>query len=136
MFVSSVTKPFVWWIDFTNEVATSIGSPLIEIPENLAYMAYIINNGVIDQSLNRIYYKVTNDIDLSARFWVPIGTSKNPFDGTFILGKYKIVGSNFAEQYTELNWEEYCEGVFGYITDMAEIIVDQSILPTIIIFIQ
>lgn len=128
----------LYWVDVRQALVgygTKEAPYLISSAENLAYMAYIINNGVIDQSLNRIYYKVTADIDLSERFWIPIGTESNPFDGTFILGKFKIFGANFAETYTELNWEEYCPGVFGFITDNAEIIVDQSMLPTIIIFI-
>lgn len=125
----------LYWIDIRESLVgygTKEAPYLIPNAQSLAYMAYLINNNRIDQSLNRIYYKVTADIDLAERFWIPIGTEQNPFDGTFILGKYKITGASFAEKYDHFSWEEYCPGVFGYVTENAEIVIDQSMLPTII----
>ncbi len=125
----------LYWMDIRESLVgygTKEAPYLIPNAQSLAYMAYLINNNRIDQSLNRIYYKVTADIDLAERFWIPIGTEQNPFDGTFILGKYKITGASFAEKYDHFSWEEYCPGVFGYVTENAEIVIDQSMLPTII----
>lgn len=99
----------------------------------LAYMAYQINEGQIDQSLGRKYYKITSNIDLTEKFWVPIGTEENPFAGTFILGDYKITGVFHDQTYDVLSWSEYCEGVFGHVSPDAQIVLKQSNAPTFIL---
>ena len=128
----------MYWIDSRVQFAgygTEEAPYLITNGETLAHLAYVINNGILDQSLNRIYYKVTNDIDLTEKFWIPIGTEQNPFDGTIYLGNCQIKGVAFAETYPHLSWSEYCYGVFGYVTDNAKIILEESIIPSIILFV-
>ncbi|MBQ9786445.1 MAG: hypothetical protein IJW25_03150, partial [Clostridia bacterium] len=128
----------LYWIDVYKKFAgdgTEEAPFLIADAEGLAYMAYIINSGALDQSIRRFYFKVMADIDLTERFWIPIGTKENPFAGTFDLGDFKITGVNFAEVYSVLSWGEYCYGVFGYITSEAKIMLSRSMLPTIILIV-
>ena len=128
----------VYWISLKKELmgAGTKESPyLINSAETLAYLAYLINDGVIDQYTRKIYYKVTSNINLSNYFWISIGTEQNPFNGVFDIGKFQIVGAKFGEKYEKCRWEEYCPGVFAYLTDDAQIVFESAATKGIIIII-
>lgn len=87
--VEFVFAPLLW-----NDVAkmpegmgTSKSPYLITTAEELAFISWSINNGIPEQ-MNQLkydyaYYKIMNTIDLSGRFWTPIGTTEHPFNGIF-----------------------------------------------------
>ncbi len=106
---------------------------LIGTAEELAYLAQIINNGELDQSEKQYYFQVVANIDLTNKFWVPIGTEENPFGGVFNLGHFRIYGTYHAEEYEVLSWNAYCYGVFGYITEDAKIITSTTAIQAAII---
>ncbi len=79
----------------------------ISTADQLTYLATQVNAGT---SYTDTYFKVTTDIDLNSEAWAPIGSSSNPFSGTFdgdgnTISNLSITGSN-----------DY-QGLFGYISD-------------------
>lgn len=92
---------------------------LIKNPQNLAYMAYVINNHITPTNpncvnYNQARYKVMNDLDLDGRFWILIGANDNvEFDGVvdinyktienvYVVSNYGRYAS-FAKLFTEKN---------------------------------
>ena len=131
-----------YWYDnptpFTGE-GTSNNPYLIESAEHLAYLAYVVNEGktnIIDQSKRLVYYKLVKDLELSEKFWIPIGTEENPFDGVFILNDHTIKGITLDPDVVygddDLAWKEKLFGLFGHITDRAQLIFSISRLPIIL----
>jgi len=57
------------------------GHYLISTVKDLQTMACLVNTGSTDHQTG--IYDLQNDIDLTGVTWVPIGTSSNPFKGTF-----------------------------------------------------
>ena len=111
-----------YWIDNAREVSKSSSTYFVSSAEELVYLSKIINNGQIDTT--GITIKLTKSIDLSNKFFTPIGTESNPFKGTFdgglyeiknltIDGKVKYIGSIGEESL------EDCEygGLFGVVSD-------------------
>ena len=114
----------VLWIDSRIEF-TGLGteqSPyLITNANQLAQMAYLINNNIDANGLVAYadaYYRVKGNIQLSEKFWIPIGTEKNPFNGTFEILDYRIDGVYLDKEYAVTNYG----GVFGYLGPNARII--------------
>lgn len=80
---------------------------MIKTAENLAWLADAFNRGYedsYDETVNgeditfsfaengsALCFKLANDIDLSAHFWVPIGLT-HPFNGNFDGGGFRISG--------------------------------------------
>ena len=84
-------------------------------------MAYLINNNIDANGLVAYadaYYRVKGNIQLSEKFWIPIGTEKNPFNGTFEILDYRIDGVYLDKEYAVTNYG----GVFGYLGPNARII--------------
>jgi len=70
------------WIDhaadgFTGGTGTRENPFLISTPEQLAYLAKLVNTGTLETANVRIL----NDIDLAGKEWTPIGTRQHPFSG-------------------------------------------------------
>ena len=112
------TRTNVYWTDYGNYADSFDGgngteaSPyLIRTPEQLALLAYLINNGSTNSQYRYSYFRQTADIDLSGCIWVPIGMynsiSYNAFSGYYDGDGNKITGLNFIG---EIN----CAGLFGY----------------------
>lgn len=82
------------WTDSGNYASSFAGgngrtSPyLIETPQQLARMAYLVNNSDTTATYNRAYYKLIADIDLSAYDWVAIVAFRGVFEG----GGHTITG--------------------------------------------
>ena len=76
------------WSDKQEAVSQEKGSFIVSTPEELAYLATMINSGEIDSS--GITIKLTDFIDLANRYWIPIGTNEEPFKGTFDGNGYVI----------------------------------------------
>ena len=108
--------------DWTQHHANSFGSGtgtssdpyIITSAQELAYLAYSVNNGT---NYSGKYFKQINNIDLSAYTWVAIGDfSTNPFCGSYDGGNYLIEGM-FSRG-----------GLFGYITYSTERQIIENII--------
>ncbi len=86
---SSFITPFVGG----NQTITDIDSA-----EDLAALAYSVN--VLGQNYDGVEVRLLKDIDLSGKYWVPIGTDETPFKGTF---KGINTTSLFSIKYASVN---------------------------------
>lgn len=105
---------YAMWQDETEMLASVKGAYLIENAKQLAYLARQINDGVI--SSKNITFKLNGYIDLSNKYWMPIGTKEHPFMGTFDGNGYVVRGLTIdgsIEGYTGINYG----GLFGYVQD-------------------
>lgn len=123
------------WTDSGNYATSYAGGTgteddpyLISTPEQFAYFAYRINSGS-DIGAN---FLVTTDLDMSAYYWTPIGTSSSrSFYGTFDGGGFEISGIYVG---TESSPVEYA-GLFGYVsnssyrkTNISNVILNSSVI--------
>ncbi|TBL76274.1 chitobiase/beta-hexosaminidase C-terminal domain-containing protein [Paenibacillus thalictri] len=79
------SNPDTSWFD----VDPTFGTFTINTPAKLAGVAKLVNdgvnrNGVPVNGLSGKRLEVNQDLDLSAYYWMPIGTDANPFKGTLI----------------------------------------------------
>ena len=82
------------------------GNYLISNADELVYFAKTVN--VDGETYAGKTVKLTADIDLAGKKWVPIGTAEHPFSGTFdgnnkTISNLKITAGNYA-------------GLFGYVS--------------------
>lgn len=63
---------------------------IIETPEQFAYMINTVNSGAHTGR----FYRLVKDIDLSGKYWTPIGTTEHPFNGVFDASYEEIVGGD------------------------------------------
>lgn len=122
-----------YWTTYVNsgtEFAGGNGSASnpyqIATPEQLAAMAYNVNRGVYTSS----YFKLTNDIDLAAHYWVPIGVNY-AFVGKFNGDNYTISNMSINTAYSSsflcnqwatddtYNYDYYVAGLFGVVSNSA-----------------
>ncbi|CFX88076.1 Pectin lyase fold/virulence factor [Syntrophomonas zehnderi OL-4] len=86
---------------------------LIKTAADLANLAELVNAGADPYANPDRYYKLQNDLDLSAyasgEGWTPIGTSANPFKGTFD-GNDKTITGLVVSRSASVNI-----GLFGYL---------------------
>ena len=111
-----------YWIDHhaasLNEGSGTEYSPyVITTAEQLALVSYIMNTTNIDNNSRNhyatAYYEIAADIDLSAHYWTPIGTSERPFSGhinSLITGGYVIYGLTIASK------DSNYQGLVGYMS--------------------
>ena len=131
-FVATFRK-MLWtdvWSPFTG-LGTEESPYLIKTNEQLAAIAYLINNNIaVDIGAipyANAYYLVNADLLLTSRFWVPIGTMQNPFNGTFNLNGYDINDLE-PNDWTLVNAhpDGMPYGLFGYIGENAKFITGEG----------
>ena len=92
---------------WTHGSGTEADPYLIETAENLAWIAEMVNNGVT--TYEGVYFRMTTDLNLKNRQWVPIGTdATNCFKGHFD-GNDHLIDSIYVNNST-LTYL----GLFGY----------------------
>ena len=106
MWIDTVTD------DYTLSGEGTSGSPyIISTAEDLSFVSYMVNERG-NSSFANAYYRLGANIDLTGKYWSPIGTQENPFNGTFDYDVYTIAGVAVVYGYTgDLNRD----GVFGYL---------------------
>ena len=119
---SILAQTSVWdgtYTAFTNGTGTQSDPYLIESAQHLAYLAYLVNNGMGTGSNNTIgenlYYKMTTDIDLngSASFqWTPIGYYDSITDYYCFGGHFDGDGHTIANLYINSSTIQRA-GLFG-----------------------
>jgi len=97
------------WKDHTVEVQPQGDIYYISTPQELAWIANLVNNG---DNLSGKTVKLMANLDLSGKAWTPIGIDyQNGFDGTFDGGNHII--SNLMVGAAEKPFSGYA-GLFGY----------------------
>ena len=102
--------------------------------DDYALWAFVINNGVNVGSVNKLpynssstYYEVTAEVMFNSRFWTPIGTKDNPFNGQVSLYENRI---GIVVDYDDIRYPENVfdsetinewKGLFGYLGENANI---------------
>ena len=139
-FVATFRK-MLWtdvWQPF-NGLGTEDSPYLIETREQLAAIAYLINNNIAVEvgatPYADAYYLITTNLPLTEKFWVPIGTMENPFNGTFNLNGYDITDLEpYDWAYVNAHPDGMPDGLFGYIGENARFITgDWHYTTTLII---
>ncbi len=113
-----------FWTDEGNYADSFAGGTGIETDpyqiataEQLAYLAYLINDSTTNSTYKSLYYVQTANIDLSLHYWDAIGTYTNDssylaFAGSFNGGNFTISGlftpSGSTSDYSY-------QGLFGYV---------------------
>ena len=94
----------------------------------LTLMMQLVNSGAVNESglsYKNASYILTDDIDLYAKFWTPIGTRENMFGGQFNFNNHTV--TNIQLYRTDFS-PIYSSGLFGYITADARIILSETSL--------
>ena len=89
---------------------TAVDPYLIASTEELAGLAYMVNNG---NTYAGKYFEQTQSIDLSAHYWIPIGGGQYR-DSRYFSGTYNGCGSDIKGLYINQS-SYYCVGLFGTI---------------------
>ncbi len=80
--VAEETHPTTWWdanaaTDFAGGTGTEADPYQISTPEQLAYFAKYLERGELDGATDKVYFELTQTIDMSAHQWKPIGYTAN-----------------------------------------------------------
>lgn len=95
------------WDGSSEEEITPIGNTYyVTNPAELAWVSKVTNDG--QESFEGKIVSVLDDLDLGGHEWPGIGTSKNPFCGSFEGNNHSISGL--------VNEDSDCVGLFGSIT--------------------
>lgn len=103
---------------FAGGTGTSSDPYLISNGSQLARLAYLSNSASDYSTYNSLYYKLTDDIDISDRLWTPIGLLYN-FTGNFngngftIKGLWCQIFSDDDPVYTKTSSAVNSMGLFG-----------------------
>ncbi len=95
---------------------------LISSIEELTYYMEKINNGEYNASglkYSEASYLLEANLDLVEKFWTPIGTEENPFNGTFNFNGNSITSIYLARVYNPT----YYDNLFGVLGENAVIIL-------------
>ena len=97
------------WGDVAEPVAPVDGVYYIDKPEQLAYIAKIVNEG---NTLEGQTVLLRNDLDLSGKSWTPIGRYNAPFSGELNGNGHSVTGLTIS--YNSLGYLEGYAGLVGY----------------------
>ena len=102
-------KSQLMWRNYTSSFTYQNGAFIISTPEELAYLSSQVNSGNL--ITEGVIFRLTNDLDMSNRYFTPIGTQTNPFKGTFEGNNYSIknltISSSIDDTISNI-------GLFGY----------------------
>ena len=116
------------WVDSVEEGYALSGEGTDGVPykvtssKDLAFIAYKINVEGNTDYANAVYV-VENNIDMTGKYWSPIGTESNMFNGKFYYRDHTISGISVEYGY---EGELSSDRVFGYVTDNALFEVPQD----------
>lgn len=110
----------------------------ISSEKDLALAMVLINSGAVNSeglAYKDAHYVLQENLDLSEKFWTPIGNADNAFNGEFDFGKFKIEGVFNAYFYSPI----YYNGLFGNLGPDANIHETNNdlwyILLTVVMFV-
>ena len=102
---------------------------LITSEKDMGFVAWAVNNGITNQNgelYANCHYRLTADLDFKGKYWEPIGTGTNPFNGVMDLADYSIENTSFYQDYT--NPSPSYNGLFWVIGDDAVIMQTNNAL--------
>jgi len=117
--VVEITFERVVWTDVVDTTYTLSGKGTDENPykiaseEDLAFLAYMVNVKK-DSKFASASYELTKDIDLTGKYWSPIGTADCPFKGSFDFNVYSVTGITVVFGY---RGQTRFDGVFGTVSN-------------------
>lgn len=124
------------WTEYRSQSLSGNGTQsdpyIIATAEDFAFVAYAVNRGLLNESnlaYTDAYYNVTNDIDFTGKYWVPIGTEENPFNGIINLNTYSVKGITHFMTYLPTT---YHEGLIWHMTERAQVLRTNSSLVLIL----
>ena len=85
----------------------------IKTAEQLAKLAKDVNSGVVGQTHSGEYFKLTEDIDLSAHRWIPIGSGSASKSFHAFYGYFDGNDKTITGMYVDESTEKYSAGLFG-----------------------
>ncbi len=107
----------LYWEDKYTELSVAGDSFTIDNAEQLSYLSYAINNGIINSE--GVKFTLTTNIDMANRYFTPIGTMTFPFKGIFNGDGYSINNITINEiSATTINSDTITEtagALFGYV---------------------
>lgn len=109
---------------------------VISSAEEFALLAYLVNNGIKNadgELYAECHYAVTESIDFKGRYFEPIGTEENPFNGTIDLGKHEFKNVAHYREYTDPNTS--FSGLFWHFGSKAKVIQAKGMLWLVILMI-
>lgn len=109
---------------------TSSNPYVISSAEDLAFMARMINV-VGSEAYATAHYVLGADISLVGKYWSPIGTTENPFNGTFDFASYDITNVEIGYPHVYNGTVEH--KIFGVVGEGATFKVENSELKIILI---
>lgn len=126
----------VLWIDQEERILEGEGTAdnpyLINSEEEMAYVAYLVNEGIKneeDKLYSECVYELTTNLDFNGKYWVPIGTKENPFNGVMYLKDYNI--SNILH-YTTYDPTTSYGGLFWILGDKVKIVQEDNTLVIVL----
>ena len=118
-----------YWIDYVDAEdydltgsGTDSDPYIISSASDLSYVAYMVNVEGSKDYADAVYV-LGDNIDLTGKFWSPIGTEENKFNGKFYYRNFQIVGARPVRDYQGDISSDY---VFGFVTDNAEFEMPQG----------
>ena len=93
------------WADYQADYTGSGTTITISTAAQLAKLAAVVNEGA---DFSAVTINLSANIDLSAHYWVPIGTATHPFKGTFSGDSKTVSGLNINDGTLDN------AGLFGY----------------------
>ena len=114
-------------LDVDFEGAGTIRNPYqISSAPQLSRMMQLVNSGAVNDGGARYKdacYVLTSDIDLSEKYWTPIGTEENMFGGRFNFNNHTVTNIQpYRNDFTPI----YNDGLFGCLADNAKIILSET----------
>ncbi len=101
------------------------GPYIISTIDELTHYMQKINSGAVNDSgikYSEAHYVLVSSFNLSAKFWTPIGTEENPFNGTFNFNGNTITSIYLAQIYSMTSYG----GLFGVVGEKANIYLSED----------
>ena len=114
-------------VDAFEGKGTSRSPYQISTVEDLILMMRYVNSGTFNSEgikYKDCFFILTSDLQLNSKFWTPIGTSANSFNGHFNFNNHKITGVYTAYFYNPVSYN----GLFGVLGANAEIVENSDSL--------
>ena len=128
------------WTEVRSAAFTGQGTKdnpfVLKTAADFALLSYLVNNGIETEdglAYADAHYAVLNDIDFAGRFFEPIGTKENPFNGTINLGRFEFKNVSHYMKYE--NPKTSYNGLFWHLGKNAKIIQENSSVWIIIVVI-